>query len=231
MSDCSSKGSCTDLDYTATAVNQSLIENLQNCPGVAMDQEIDVTGDFNTIKNTILDQSASVQSDCFFTAENQQELQNQIVNNMVAATLQASVSYLGGLVSGGAYGGDIDESAIVNAVNKSTTRNIQNCAGVAATQGIDIDGNFNRVSGVVESQDINAYLSCFFSASNHTSMSNDLQNAMSASQGLASKKSAKSSIGGIITMALVALIVVGIVVVMVKEFGGKKSAPTAVPRQ
>ena len=210
---------------TQDTVNDTVINNIMTCGGNTGVESIDITGSYNNVSDIAMTMTNDMTDNCFFSADNQQSLQNDLVANLTAQA-QASGSMLGGLVNGGLYTkSEVDVSAIQDMVNSVSVNNTQTCFGQSGYQGITIDGNFNSVSGIVDTMSLHDTLNCMFSASNHTNIANqaDLIIKAAASTGKASK-----TIGGWVVYAIVAFIVIGMLYALFKVVMSGSAAKPAV---
>ncbi len=210
---------------TQRTVNKATINNIQQCPSVTDVQQITITGNHDLLENIVQVQNAETNAGCFFSAANQQALQNAITADLTASA-NAQGSAMWGMFDGGIFADShVDVHVIQEAVNQATVNNIQKCGNVLNRQGINITGNYDTIDGAVQEQNNRSVVSCFFKADNEQALTNNLHATV-----VASAISGKLSMGGIILYLIIAAIAIGGLFVIVKLWPRKGKTTTAAPK-
>lgn len=132
-------------------VSKTMAESLMNCTTqTSVDQLIEITGNYNIVKDTEMKQVFNMSSKCYQDAENMNQLVNEISNSVSQAAESQNIALLGAL---GSSESDVENyiyNGIKNDITASTVQNIVNKTN--ASQGIRIRGNHNIVDNVSMNQ-------------------------------------------------------------------------------
>ena len=141
----------TKSDVVNDFVSKSMAESLMNCvTQTSVDQLIEITGNYNIVKDTEMKQVFNMSTNCYQDSNNMNQMINDISNSVSQSADAQNVALLGALSSSEA---DVDNyiyNGVKNEITASTVQNIVNATN--AKQGIAIRGNHNIVENVTMNQ-------------------------------------------------------------------------------
>ncbi len=207
--------------HVVDAITRGVIKNVQNCPRAPnLANVIRIEGDSNQVQGIVQQLDATFTSNCWFQADNQQDLVTDIVQEILTEA-QAQSSLFGGLYAET----NIDTETLTKAVTEALTENLQDCSGPDGEGGnaITIRGNFNEVNGVIQAANYNTVMDCYFSAANVQDLVTKIEQdfVTSARSG---KKAGISPLGILMNILIIMAVIGGGIAVLklaTKGSGGK----------
>lgn len=241
--------------------SSAVITQLQTCATPqASANIIDVNGNFiniNDISQVLNDKQTSV---CMYQAASQQEIQDEMTAQLAAqaqANAQAPLNFDGSILGGllgqfSVHSGpllnsvNIDTSSIQKSVAYVAANAIQNCSVNqggsvdesgnacfgASGNAICVQGNFNNVSNVSQTANLDQVTQCFYSADNNQTMTQNFT-ALMQDAASATTTSSFTLLGWLVWFALF-FVVIGVLLLAGRWLWsaiGSSSASTSSPLQ
>lgn len=148
MGGSSSKASTT---ITTELVSKAITRNISNCTSnQTLTQTIKVRGDGNIVKNVVQAQATKLSLDCAQDASNMTKMQQEVAAAIKQAAESQSVALLGVLGNSDSEVNTKIENLVKNDLTQETISNI--ILQTNLDQGIDVDGSYNLVQNVDQSQ-------------------------------------------------------------------------------
>lgn len=220
-------GANVDKEVVTKAIAKGVVRNIQRCPNPPnVSNILIVEGDNNVVEKIVQQMSVSFASNCWMSATNQQDLVQDIVQEIITEA-KASGGIGGGLIAST----NLDVSAITELVLEAMIDNVQECSGTTPGQvpgevenKIQVTGNFNRVSGIIQETEFEAALNCYFDANNLQDLSQKLENVIHSTSAAGKKAQGDLNWLSYVLIALAVIFLIGVTMAILRAFsGGKKS--------
>lgn len=162
-------------EMVSELVAETMYKNqMQIGQAVAIQQTIDVSGEYNVVKDVVMRQAIQLNADAFQNTQNLTKMQTQVENAIQQFAKTSSQALLSMLEKQEAENNLYLRNSVRNSVTSETMQNIAQT--INAAQGISVSGKHNIVTNVTMEQLQDIYVSAAQSALNDTQLIQDIKN-------------------------------------------------------